>query len=129
MRKMAVGLLVLALGIGLAGPARPALADGWHHHHRVHCGDVLLAAGVALTGLAVLDAVLSPRTVVYQQAPAYYAPPPVVYTPPPVTYCPPPVVYAPAPVCRPVYVVPRVTYYWPAYCPPPVWGPRPGPCR
>jgi len=135
-----VVIVTVALALGLAGPGQSAVAGGWyyhpyhhhhhhHHHHGWHCGDVLLAAGVAVAGLAVLDAVLSePRTVVYER-PVYYAPPPpVVYAPPPpVVYAPPPVVYAPPavvvpvrPVCPRVYVVPRVVRYRSAvYCVPP----------
>ena len=116
MKKLAVVALVAALG--LAGMAQPALAGGWFHHRSHHHGNGWVAAGVALTGLAVLDAMLSPRPVVYAQPAVAYSEPQVIYAPPPVYYAPPPVYYAP-PVCRPVYAVPRVIYQRPAYCPPP----------
>ena len=139
MKKL--GVVVLAVALGLAATARPAMADGWRGHHRSHCGDWIVGAAVALTGLAVLDAVLEPRTtVVYAQPPvayappAYYAPPTMMtapgvisttgvvttyaaqpaigYSPPPAYYAPPPVYYAPPPV---YYAPPAVVYTPPIY--------------
>jgi hypothetical protein len=128
MKKLVVVALVAALGLGAMGTA-PAEAGGWGHHrhggHHGHwsCGDVIFGAVAAVTGLALLDAVLSPPRVVYTQPAVVYSPPPVAYTPPPVVYAPPPVVYtAPVvlpPVCRPMHVPPRVIYQRPAYCPAP----------
>jgi len=131
MKKLVAVAVVAALGLGMAGTAQPAFAGGWHHRGHHHHGDFWLGAGVALTGLAVLDAVLGPRTVVYAQPPVVYGPPPVAYTPP-VVYAPAPVVYsfpvvvAPPPVvCRPVYLPPPVVYRPPVYYGG-YWGPRPG---
>jgi len=127
MKKLAVVALVAALGLGMVG-TQAVEAGGWrhhsHHHRGWHCGDVLFGAAVALTGIAVLDALLSPEPrVVYTQPAVVYSPPPVYYAPPPVVYTPPPVVYTRPvvvpPVCRPVHVVPRVIYQQPVFCPPP----------
>lgn len=135
MKKFSV--VVLAVAVGLAATARPAMADGWRHHgggHGGSCGSFLVGAAVALTGLAVLDAVLEPRTtVVYAQPPvayappAYYAPPTVMTAPgvisttgvvttyagqPAVVYSPSPAYYAPPPV---YYAPPAVVYAPPIY--------------
>ena len=116
MKKLVAVALVTALGLGVVGTAQPALAGGWGHHgHGGHHVNGWLAAGVALTGLAVLDAVLSPP-VVYEQPAVVYSPPPVVYSPPPVVYAPPPVIYNPPVAYGPVIVRPPV-----CYAPPPVW--------
>jgi hypothetical protein len=101
MKKMMAMMLVAAMGIGVVGTAQPAMAD----HHRGHGW---FGAGVALAGLAVLDAVFGSRFAACEEPAPVYCPPPVVYSPPPVVYappvyCPPPVVYPPVFIQAPIY--------------------------
>ncbi len=109
MNRHIPGIALLIGAMALSGQAS-AHGGGW--------GGPGPVIGAAVVG-AVVGAAVSggrDRTVVVEQAPAYYPPAPVYYQPPP-----PPVYYQPYPVVERYVPVPPPHYRARYYGPPPVY--------